>query len=417
MRSTDAIIIGAGQAGLAMSHELARFGIDHVVLERGRIVERWRSERWDSLRLLTPNWMNTLPRHAYAGPDPDGFMTMPEVIGFLDGYARASAAPVEEGTEVRALRAFGNGYLLESDRGSWRARVVVVATGHCGLPAVPRFAAGVLPTIRQVTPSDYRNPGMLPDGGVLVVGGGASALQIAEELREAGREVVLSVGRHTRAPRRYRGRDIWWWMHQAGLPEDRAEDQADLAGARARPSLQLVGATPPRDLDLGTLRAKGVRILGRMRGAAGRLAQFGDDLAEDVAKAQKPLAGMLARIDQVADALGAPRQPWPAPLTGFGTTPARLDLRAEGIRSIVWATGYRRDHAWLRLPGLLDAAGELRHRGGITPAPGLYVLGLRFLRRRNSNLLGGVGADATALAAEVAGHLAQPLSIQRREAA
>jgi putative flavoprotein involved in K+ transport len=417
MRSTDAIVIGAGQAGLAMSHELARFGIDHVVLERGRVAERWRSERWDSLTMLTPNWMSRLPGHGYAGPDPDGFMTMPEIVGFLDDYARASAAPIEAATAVHALRSLGAAYLLETSRGTWRARVVVIATGHCGAPSVPRFAAGVAPTIRQTAPSDYRNPGMLPEGGVLVVGAGASALQIAEELRAAGREVLLSVGRHTRMPRTYRGRDIWWWMQRAGMLEDRAESQADIARARNQPSPQLIGAVPPRDLDLGTLRAMGVRMLGRMRGAAGHLVQFDDSLPACVAGAQKPLESLLARVDAVADALGAPREAWPAPLEDFAPGPARLDLRAERIGCIIWATGHRRDNTWLRLPGLLDAAGEVRHRGGITPAPGLYVLGLRFLRTRSSSFLGGVGADATALAAEAAGHLAQSLPWQRRDAA
>jgi putative flavoprotein involved in K+ transport len=417
MRSIDAVVVGAGQAGLAMSHELARFGIGHVVLERGRVAERWRSERWDSLRLLTPNWMSRLPGHAHAGPDPDGFMTMPEVIGFLDTYARAFAAPVEQETEVRALRPFAGGWLLETSRGTWRAQVVVIATGHCGVPAVPRFAAAIPPSIHQLTPSGYRTPGALPEGGVLVVGAAASALQIAEELRAAGREVVLSAGRHTRAPRSYRGRDIWWWMDCAGMLEDRAEDQTDIARARAQPSLQLVGGTPPRDLDLATLRAMGVRIVGRTRGAAGRLMHFADDLAGNVAGAQRPLESMLARIDRVADAMGAPREAWPAMPEGFGPGPLRLDLGAERIRSIVWATGYRRDTAWLRVPGLLDAAGEVRHRGGVTPAPGLYVLGLRFLRRRSSNFLGGVGADATALAVEAAGHLAQTVLPSHRRAA
>jgi putative flavoprotein involved in K+ transport len=275
------------------------------------------------------------------------------------------------------------------------------------MPSVPRFAPGVTPRVRQVTTSDYRNPAQLPAGGVLVVGGGASAVQIAEELALAGRAVTLAAGRHTRALRRYRGRDIWWWMDRAGMLEDPAEAQADLARARTQPSPQLVGGTPARDLDLGTLRALGVRILGRMRGAAGRLAQFAEDLPEQVAGAQKPLESMLARIDAVADRMGAPREAWPAPLQGFAPGPARLDLVAEGIGSVVWATGHCRDNTWLRVPGLLDAAGEIRHRGGVTPAPGLYVLGLRFLRRRSSSFIGGVGADATAIAFEAAGHLAQ----------
>lgn len=414
MRSIDVAVIGAGQAGLAMSHALARFRIEHVVLERGRVAERWRSERWDSLRLLTPNWMNRLPGHAYSGSDPGGFMTMPEVVDFFE--ACAADVPVEGDTQVRALRPFIGGWLLETSRGTWRARVVVVATGQCDVPAVPRCAASLPRGIVQTTPSAYRNPASLPDGRVLVVGAGASALQIAEELRAAGREVTLSVGRHTRTPRRYRGRDIWWWLHRAGMLEDRAQDEADLARARAQPSFQLVGGVPPRDLDLGTLRDAGVRVVGRVRGGAGRLLQLGEDLAESVAGAQRPLESMLARIDRVADAMGAPREAWPAPLAGFGAGPLRLDLVAEGIRGIVWATGYRRETSWLRVPGLLDAAGEVRHRGGVTPAPGLFLLGLGFLRRRGSNLIGGVGADAAAIATEVAGHLAEMLPRQRRAA-
>jgi putative flavoprotein involved in K+ transport len=405
MRSTDALVIGAGQAGLAASHELGRLGIGHVVIERGRIAERWRTERWDSLRLLTPNWMTLLPGHAYAGPHPDGFMSLPELIEFLAGYAAAFDAPVEQETAVTALRPLGEGWHVETTAGCWRARAVVIATGHCGRPALPPFAAALSPAIHQLPASAYRNPGSLPPGGVLVVGAAASALQIAEELRVAGREVTLAAGRHTRAPRSYRGRDIFWWMHHAGLLEDRAEDQRDLARAAAQPSLQLVGGLPRRDLDLGVLRAMGVRVLGRATGAEGTRMSFADDLAVTTAGAQKPMESMLARIDVAADALGAPQQGWPAPPAGFDPTPPVLDLVAEGIGTVVWATGYRRDNAWLRVPGLLDEAGEVRHRGGVAAVPGLFLLGLRFMRRRSSNFLGGVGIDATAIAGEVARHL------------
>jgi putative flavoprotein involved in K+ transport len=405
MRSTDVLVIGAGQAGLAASHELSRLGVAHVVLERGRVAERWRSERWDSLRLLTPNWMTLLPGYAYAGPHPDGFMSLPELIEFLAGYAAAIDAPVEEETAVTALRPLGDLWHVETTGGCWRARAVVIAAGHCGRPAVPGFAAALSPAIQQVTASAYRNPGSLPKGGVLVVGAAASGLQIAEELRVAGRDVAVSAGRHTRAPRSYRGRDIFWWMHHAGLLEDRAEDQADLRRAAAQPSLQLVGGLPRRDLDLGVLQAMGVRVLGRAVGAEGTVLRFADDLATSVAGAQKPMESMLRRIDVAADALNAPQQGWPAPPQGFAPTPPALDLAAEGIRTIVWATGYRRDHSWLRVPGLLDEVGELRHRGGIAAVPGLYLLGLRFMRRRISNFLGGVGIDATVIAGEVARHL------------
>jgi putative flavoprotein involved in K+ transport len=406
MRRTDVIVIGAGQAGLAASHELGRLRIAHVVLERGRIAERWRSERWDGLTLLTPNWMSRLPGQAYTGDDPDGFMSRPETIAFLDAYARRFAAPVEEESEVRALRRNDAAYLLETGRGAWQARAVILATGHCALPAVPAFAARLFPSIHQETPSGYRNPSALPPGGVLVVGAGASALQIAEELLAAGRRVMLSVGRHTRMLRSWRGRDIWRWMELAGVLEDRAEDQADIARARRQPSPQLIGGTPRRDIDLGTLHAVGVRILGRAIGAAGFVMHFWDNLAEATTGAQRPLESLLARIDPIADAAGAPPEPWPRPITGLPSSPPRLDLKAEGIGTVLWATGYRRDNAWLRIPGLTDATGEVRHQGGVTPSPGIYLLGMRFMRRRSSGFLGGVGPDATAIAAEAARHLA-----------
>lgn len=403
MRTTDAIVIGAGQAGLAMSHCLAARGIDHLVLERGRVAERWRSERWDSLRLLTPNWMTRLPGRSYRGADPDGFMTMPEVVGFLDDYA--AGAPVETGVAVRALHPALFGYRLETSAGTFAARAVVVATGQCDLPHIPAMAAALPKAIRQVTPSSYRNPAALPPGGVLVVGASASGVQIAEEIHRSGRPVTLAVGRHTRLPRRWRGRDILDWMDRAGVLDERADQVRDLAAARAQPSLQLVGRPDHASIDLGTLRAIGVRVTGRVVAIDGPRILLRDDLNETTAAAQRTLDRLLARLGAVADREGAPREAHPPPLRPFAPSPRRIDLAAEGIRTIVWATGFRRGYAWLRLP-VLDAAGEIRHRGGVTPAPGLFVLGLRFLRRRNSNFLDGVGADAEHLAAEVLAHLA-----------
>lgn len=403
MRTTDAIVIGAGQAGLAMSHCLAARGIDHLVLERGRVAERWRSERWDSLRLLTPNWMTRLPGQSYRGADPDGFMTMPEVVGFLDGYA--AGVPVETGVAVRALHPALFGYRLETSAGTFAARAVVVATGQCDLPYIPAMAAALPKAIRQVTPSSYRNPAALAPGGVLVVGASASGVQIAEEIHRSGRPVTLAVGRHTRLPRRWRGRDILDWMDRAGVLDERADQVRDLAAARAQPSLQLVGRPDHASIDLGTLAAIGVRVTGRVVAIDGSRVMLRDDLNETTAAAQRTLDRLLARLGAVADREGAPREAHPPPLRPFAPSPRRIDIAAEGIRTIVWATGFRRGYAWLRLP-VLDAAGEIRHRGGVTPAPGLFVLGLRFLRRRNSNFLDGVGADAEHLAAEVLAHLA-----------
>ncbi len=405
MRRTDALIIGAGQAGLAMSHCLRRLGVEHVVLDRGRVAERWRGERWDSLRLLTPNWMSRLPGWSYRGGDPDGFMAMPEVVRYLEDYARASSAPVEEGAAVRTVRRTPCGYRVETSRGAWEARAVVIATGQCDVPLVPAMARRLPASVRQVTPSAYRNPAVLPRGGVLVVGASASGVQLAEEIHRSGRPVTLAAGRHTRLPRLYRGRDILWWMDRIGVFGETAEQVPDLRRARAQPSLQLVGCPERRSIDLGALRGLGVRVVGRVLGIDGTAVRLRDDLAETTAAAQRTLGRLLARIDAAAADAGAPPEPWPAPFAGFPPSPDALDLEAEGIRTVLWATGFRRDYAWLHVPAVLDAEGEILHRGGVTPSPGLYVLGLRFLRRRGSNFLDGVGADAAELAGDVLRHL------------
>ncbi len=256
MKHTDAIIIGGGQAGLAMSRCLTEYGIDHVVLERGRVGERWRSERWDSLRLLTPNWHSRLPNWHYQGEHPDEFMTMPEYIRHLERYAQSFEAPVQTGTTVRAVeRLAGGRYRVSTDKGEWAASNVVIATGFCDQPRVPDFADAVPHDIFQLVPSNYRNPTRLPDGNVLVVGASATGLQIADELAEAGRAVTLAVGTHIRVPRRYRGKDILYWMDTMGAfaaPADPAEE-------RKSPPPQLVGTPENRDLDLGVLQNKGVR--------------------------------------------------------------------------------------------------------------------------------------------------------------
>ncbi len=404
-RTTDVLVLGAGQAGLAMSRCLARLEIGHVILERGRIAERWRSERWDSLRMLTPNWMSRLPGGwTYSGLDPDGFMTAPQVAAHLEVYAHSFGAPVVTGRAVRALRAVAGGFLAETTRGeAWHARAVVIATGHCDRPIVPAMARDLPGGIRQVTPPAYRRPGLLPRGGVLVVGASATGVQVAEEIHRSGRPVHLAVGRHMRLPRRYRGRDIMAWLERIGVLEDRAEAMRDLARARAQPSLQLVGRTDRPDLDLGTLQAMGVRLHGRATGMAGGAVRFADDLAATNADAQRRLEKLLARIDAAADAEGAPAGSWPAALD-LGPAPPRLHLAAAGIRTVFWATGYGRDYGWLRVP-VLDTGGEILHQGGVTPVPGLYVLGLHFLRLRRSSLLDGVGADAEVLAAHIHRHL------------
>lgn len=405
MRDIDTIVLGGGQAGLAMSRCLAERGVEHVVLERGRIGERWRSERWPSLRLLTPNWQSRLPGFRYTGDDPHGFMTKDDLVTHLETYARSFAAPVEEGTTVLEIAPRdGGGYRVTTDRGDWAARRVVLATGHSDRPALPRFAAALPAGIHQVVPTAYRTPDGLPPGGVLVVGASATGVQLAEEIHRSGRPVTLAVGKHTRLPRSYRGRDILFWLDALGVLDERADQVHDLAASLAQPSFQLVGRPDHATLDLAVLQAMGVRLVGTAVGfEAGRL-ELCQDLAASTLRADAKLTRLLARIDRFVERAGlaaevgapetiAPVAPAPAP--------ASLDLAAEGIRTVLWATGYRRDYSWLRVP-VLDAHGEIRHRAGITPASGLYVLGMRFQLRRNSSFLDGVGADAR----EIADHLA-----------
>jgi len=404
MKTIDTLIIGGGQAGLAMSRCLSDRSIEHVVLERSRIAERWRSERWDSLRLLTPNWMSRLPAYRYDGPDPDGYMSMPEVVEFLEQYACVSRVPIEAGTEVRNLTRFGAGFRVETSRDDWRARNVVIATGYCDRPAIPGLAKRLSPDIHQLVVTQYRNPDQLSEGGVLIVGAAASGIQLADEIANSGRPVALAVGRHLRMLRQYRGKDILWWLDQMGALDETTEEVYDLETSRNQPALQLVGRPDHSSIDLGTLAAKGVRMVGRATAATDIRMTFSDDLIATTTSADVKLATLLRRIDEFADRSGLssevgasePFQPvWPAFFSS--PAPASLDLRAEQIGTVIWATGFKRKYPWLNVP-VLDQSGEIVQCLGITPIAGLYVLGLQFQHRRKSAFIDGVGADAEFIA-------------------
>lgn len=405
--TTDVLVIGGGQAGLAMSRCLTRRGIDHRVLERGRVGERWRSERWDSLRLLTPNWMSRLPDYRYRGSDPDGFMTMPEVVSYLEGYGRTIQAPVLQHTAVEHVARVGDDFVVRTSSGTLRSRAVVIATGYCDAPAVPAMATRLSPSIHQVVPRDYRRPDQLPAGGVLVVGASATGIQLAHEIHGSGRPVTLAVGHHLRLPRRYRGRDILWWFDRMGLLGASADDVHDVEISKQQPSMQLVGRPDHATLSLPLLETQGVRLTGRLAGIDGTRVRFADDLVAYTAAADIKLAMLRRRIDQYIAATGPDGVEPPDEFEPFcwpAQAPEAIDLRAEGIRTIVWATGYRRAYPWLDVP-VLDAAGEIRHIGGVTPVLGLYVLGLQFQRRRHSAFIDGVGEDAEDLAAHIGGLL------------
>lgn len=397
-QQVDTVVVGGGQAGLAVSWALTQRRREHVVLERGQVADRWLTASWDSLRLLTPNWMSRLPGWSYRGEDQEGYSSAAQLVGYLREYSGSFGAPVLTETNVLSVRHRDGHFEVTTDRGRWVARHVVVATGACGSPHIPALATGLASGITQVTPAAYRNPAGLPGGGVLVVGGSASGVQITQELANAGRRVVLSVGQHTRAPRTYRGMDIWWWLDQLGRLDRSIDDVTDIDRARAETSLQLVGRAG-MDIDLGILARDGVDIAGRLVSAGGQSVEFAGDLPRSTAVADVRLRRLLDSIDSHVTAHGLSSEVLePAPYRPVRLPPGlqRLDLAAEGIRTVVWATGYQPSYPWLRVP-VLDAAGQIRQRRGLTAVPGLYAVGLRFGQRRSSTLLDGARHDAAAV--------------------
>ncbi|GAA1847598.1 NAD(P)/FAD-dependent oxidoreductase [Pseudonocardia ailaonensis] len=390
METFGTVVVGAGQAGLAMSRCLTDRGLEHVVLERADIADAWSSRRWDSFTLLSPNWQTRLPGWGYAGPDPGGFMTGAEVRGYLRDYARSFGAPVRTGVEVRQLHRVAGGWRLTTNRGPITAGTVVVATGDLARPRVP--ALPLPPGTHALHTADYRNPAQVPEGAVLVVGAGPSGQQIALELAGAGREVHLAVGRHKALPRRYRGHDAYDWMDLLGM-HDRTVDT--LPGPPVgMPNAVLAGGT--RDLDVPRLVAAGVRAHGRLLGFDGDLPRFADDLAATVATAAANADHFRAAVDEYVARTGmdVPAEPAPAP-------PVVPESPAAPVRTVVWATGFGRDHDWIEAP-VRGLDGEIVHRRGVTPAAGLYLLGLRWLYRRSSASLDGVGRDAEYLAGVIA---------------
>ncbi len=379
------------------------------MLERGEVANSWRRERWDSLRLLTPNWQSRLPGHRYEGPDADGYMTMGEVVEFIERFALASRAPVRTGTNVTSVRRTDDGYHVTTNRGEIRCRAVVIASGACNQPVVPQLHEAVPAAVEQLTPFDYRGPAKLRDGGVLVVGASATGVQLAAELQQSGRPVTLSVGEHVRLPRTYRGRDVLWWMDASGVWDQRYDEIDDLTRARRLPSPQLVGTPQRRTLDLNALTAIGVALVGRWAAVRDGQALFSGGLRNVCALADLKMERLLDTFDEWARADGrdagvdAPERF--APTRVPGSTRLRLDLRGGEIRTVVWATGFRPDYRWLEVP-VVDAKGRLDHDGGVVDSPGLYALGLPVLRRRKSTFIHGIEDDAREVIDHLAAHLA-----------
>jgi putative flavoprotein involved in K+ transport len=380
------------------------------VLERGEVANSWRRERWESLRLLTPNWLSRLPGLRYDGTDPDGYMTVSEVTEFIERFAKVSRAPVPTGRNVTSGRTAGDGYRVTTSDGEIRAQTVVIASGACNRPSVPPLADTLPGFVEQLTPFSYRDPGQLPDGGVLVVGASATGVQLAAEIRRSGRPVTLSVGEHVRLPRLYRGHDVLWWMDAAGVWDQRYDEVDDLSRARRLPSPQLVGTPERSTLDINVLTELGVELVGRFAAVRDGRALFSGGLRNVFSLADLKLNRLLDTFDEWAltsgrdGELGAPERF--APTRAPAPAKLQLDLRGGEIRSVVWATGFRPDYRWLDVP-VVDAKGQLRHEGGVVDSPGLYALGLPVLRRRKSTFIYGIEDDAREVTSHLAGYLSE----------
>ena len=378
-----------------MSHALTGAGIDHVLFERGEVAHSWRTERWDSLHLLTPNWMSVLPGAPYEGDDPDGYMSTADTVAALEAYRRSFDPPLHTGIEVETACHTDNGFEIRTAERAWSCDAVVAASGGSSEPRVPAFASDLPQSVQQLTSLSYRRPTQIDDRGrVLVVGASASGVQIADELRRAGHDVTISVGEHVRLPRSYRGCDIYWWLDRIGQLDERWDEVEDLQRARRHASVQVVGSDDRREVDLPSLQGLGVQLVGRLMAIRGTTAFCSGGLGSIVANADLKQARLLRRIDEwvyehgMGDLVGPATEPRP---TVLPQVPTELELR--GFAAVIWATGFRPAYDWLD-PRALDRRRRVDHDGGVASMPGLYLLGLPFLRRRRSNLLAGLGLDA-----------------------
>ena len=402
----DTVIVGAGHAGLAASSYLTRNGTDHVVLERGQVAERWRTERWDSLVFQFPNWSLQLPGYAYQGADPDGYASKDKFIALLEEYASNIRAPLRRDTEVVALRDFGNSrsMILETSHGVIEAKNVVVATGPFQVPKIPALSRDLPPAIFQIHARDYRNPAQLPRGAVLVVGSGASGTQIAEELHRGGRKVFLAVGRFHKTPRRYRGRDFYWWFDKLGYWHT---PLTSMPPESKNLRFVVTAVDGGHDVDRRQYAADGIILAGRLKKADQQKVEFYDDLDRTLTEGDAWYAKFKRQMDDYADqcepSLPA-EQDQPQPRTAGSSDMngiLQLDLSAEGISSVVWASGYTCDFSWIKMP-VLDENGDPVHERGVTKRAGLYFLGLRRTYSIGSALVAGVVNDAAYIANHVA---------------
>ena len=400
--SVDVAVVGGGQAGLATSWHLTQAGVDHVVLEAERIADTWRNRRWDSFCLVTPNWSVKLPGAAYAGDEPDGFMTLAELIDFFEAWAASFKPPVREGCRVSTADADSHGrFVLRVGDRAIRANSVVVASGSYQKAHRPAGADTLPSAVHQLLAEDYRNPGALPPGNVLIVGSGQTGCQIAEELHSAGRRVFLACGRCPWIPRRLAGHDLVWWMIESGFM-DRTPDKLPSPPARLVGNPQASGHAGGHDLHFRTLHDLGVELLGRYLGSDGSTIHFANDLAASVDFGDARWGDVRGYIDAYCSKTGTPRPEYHLPPPMRIKTRAALDVARDGVGTVIWTSGYRPEYGWVRFP-VFDDMGFPIQTDGATAVPGLYFVGVHWLRKTKSSILYGVGEDAEVVTRQIAG--------------
>jgi putative flavoprotein involved in K+ transport len=401
----DTIVIGGGQAGLSASYYMTQQGREHVIIEKDRPGEAWRSQKWDSFTLVTPNWQLRLPGFEYDGKDRDGFLPRDQVVQYLDDYVASFHPPLRLGVEATSIedKSGGDGFRVETDAGTLEASNVIVATGTFQRPSIPAPSQQIAPEVVQIHSSRYRNPGQLPPGAILVVGSGQSGCQITEELYQSGRQVYQCTSGVGRAPRRYRGRDFTWWLVEMGVVDDTVDD-LDSPGERFVPNPHVSGKDGGHTLNLHQFALDGVTLLGRLEDASGPKVWLAGDLHKNLAKADKFAAELKKGVDKFVEKTGmeAPVEEKPELRAGYESEEiTELDLEAAGVKCIIWATGYAFDFGLVKFP-IWDEFGYPIQKRGVTQQPGLYFLGLHWLHTIKSGLFVGIGEDA----AHVTGHIA-----------
>jgi putative flavoprotein involved in K+ transport len=394
------IIIGGGHAGLSISRCLKERGIDHIVFEKNRLGESWRSKRWDSFCLVTPNWQCRLPGFDYSGNDPDGFMKKDEIVAYIEAYARSFQPPIREGVNVCRLAQDEAGrFVVSTSIGDYLAEQVVVATGGYQVPSVPRIGERFTAAVTQVLSSDYKNPESIPPGEVLVVGSGQSGCQIAEDLHLAGRRVHLCVGGAPRTARRYRGKDVVAWLHEMGYYDKPIHEHPLKERVRAKANHYVTGRDGGRDIDLRKLAIEGMQLYGRLQDIDGTVLKFAEDLKQNLDQADAVAESIKNTIDKFIESAGieAPAEERYRPLWEPCNQVLELDYMAAGIRTVIWSVGYRTDYSWIEIP-IFDGKGYPSHQRGVTTVPGLYFLGLPWQYTWGSGRFSGVARDAIFIA-------------------